>query len=228
MKNFENIVLGIILILIGIIIGANALGIADINIFFDGWWTLFIIVPCCIGLVKEKDKTGDIIGLVIGIILLLCCQNLLDFDMIWKLALPAILIAIGIAVIFKDVFNRNVSEQIKKLNQNKPKDCVYCATFSGQNVKFDGEKFNGTDLTAVFGGVKCDLRNAIIENDVVINTSSIFGGIDIFLPENVKVKIKSTSIFGGVDEKKRNNVEDANTHVIYINALCLFGGVDIK
>ena len=80
----------------------------------------------------------------------------------------------------------------------------------------------------MFCGVKCDLRNAIIENDVVINTSSIFGGIDIFLPENVKVKIKSTSIFGGVDEKKRNNVEDANTHVIYINALCLFGGVDIN
>lgn len=51
--------------------------------------------------------------------------------------------------------------------------------FSGQNVKFDGEKFNGTELTAVFGGVKCDLTKAIIEKDVVINATCIFGGVDI-------------------------------------------------
>lgn len=30
----------------------------------------------------------------------------------------------------------------------------YCATFAGQNVNFDGVKFTGTDLTAVFGGVE--------------------------------------------------------------------------
>ncbi len=204
------------------------LGITNINIFFDGWWTLFIIIPCFIGLFKEREKTGNIIGLLIGTALLLCCQNILNFDMIWKLAFPAILIVIGISFIFKDTFNHKVSEEIKKLNDKKTKDGGYCATFSGQDVNFDGEKFNGTDLTAVFGGVKCDLRNAIIENDVVINSSSIFGGIDIYVPDNVKVKVKSSSIFGGVDEKKRNQVENKEAHTIYINATCIFGGVDIK
>ncbi len=29
---------------------------------FDGWWTLFIIVPCAIGLITDRDKTGSIIG----------------------------------------------------------------------------------------------------------------------------------------------------------------------
>ena len=37
----------------GVIFGLNALEITDINIFFDGWWTLFIIVPCFIGLFKD-------------------------------------------------------------------------------------------------------------------------------------------------------------------------------
>ena len=68
MKKFGNILWGIVLIILGLIIGANALGIADINIFFDGWWTLFIIIPCFIGLFKEREKTGNIIGLFIGII----------------------------------------------------------------------------------------------------------------------------------------------------------------
>lgn len=228
MKNFGNVLWGIVLIVIGLIVGGNVLGITNINIFFDGWWTLFIIIPCFIGLFKEREKTGNIIGLLIGIALLLCCQKVLNFDMIWKLAIPVILVVIGLSFIFKDTFDRKVSEEIKKLNEKKTKDGGYSAIFSGQDVKFDGEVFNGTDLTAVFGGVKCDLKNAIIENDVVINSSSIFGGIDIYVPDNVKVKIKSSSIFGGVDEEKRNQVENNEAHTIYINATCIFGGVDIK
>ena len=68
--------------------------------------------------------------------------------------------------------------------------------------------------------------SAIIENDVVINAKSVFGGIDILVPENVKVKIKSSSIFGGVDEKRKSDTTDG--HTIYVNATCIFGGVDIK
>ena len=119
-------------------------------------------------------------------------------------------------------------EEIKKLNENRTKDGGYCATFAGQNIKFDGEKFNGTELTAVFGGVKCDLTKAIIENDVVINATSVFGGIEIYVPDDVNVKIKSSSIFGGVSEKRKSDVKNENSHTIYVNATCIFGGVDIK
>ena len=75
-------------------------GIININMFFDGWWTLFIIVPTFIGLFKEKEKTGNLIGLIIGIALLLGCQKVLDFDIIWKLVLPVILVVVGISIIF--------------------------------------------------------------------------------------------------------------------------------
>ena len=54
-----------------------------------------------------------------------------------------------------------------------------------------------------------------------------FGGIDIFVPDYVNVKINSNSIFGGVSEKNhRPTVQGAVT--IYINATCMFGGVEIK
>ena len=182
MKKFGNILWGVVLIIVGLIFGGNALGITNINLFFDGWWTLFIIIPCFIGLFKENEKTGNIIGLLIGIALLLACQDIIDFNLIGKLWFPAILVCIGVSIIFKDTIGGKVKEEIKKLNENKTDVNEYCATFSGQDVKFDGEKFTGVDLTAVFGGIKCDLTNAIIESDTVINTSSIFGGIDIFVP----------------------------------------------
>ena len=227
MKKFGNVLWGIVLIVVGLIIGGNALGITNINIFFDGWWTLFIIVPCFIGLFKENEKTGNVIGLLIGIALFLGCQDIINFDLIWKLALPTVLVIIGLSIIFKDTLGGKVNEEIKKLNEKRSGANTYCATFSGQKVKFDKEPFTGADLTAVFGGVECDLRNAIIESDVVINVSSIFGGIDILAPSNVKVKTKSSSIFGGVENRSNTNGEE-NTHTIYVNGTAIFGGVEIK
>ena len=175
MKKFGNVLWGIVLIGIGLIIGGNALSITNINIFFDGWWTMFIIIPCFIGLFKDNEKTGNLIGLLIGVALLLACQDILDFNLIWKLAFPAILVAVGISIIFKDVIGGKVNDEIKKLNEKRSGENSYCATFAGQDVNFDNQKFTGADLTAVFGGIECDLRNAIIDSDVVINASSTFG-----------------------------------------------------
>ena len=70
MKKIENTVIGLIFIIIGVIIGLNAFHITNIDLFFDGWWTLFIIVPCFIGIITEENKLENIIGLIIGIGLL--------------------------------------------------------------------------------------------------------------------------------------------------------------
>ena len=165
MKKVESVLWGIVFITIGLIISGNVLGITNINIFFNGWWTLFIIIPCFIGLFKNNRKTGDIIGLIIGIALLLACQDILKFDLVWKLLFPVILIIVGISFIFRDTIGGKITKEIKELNKNRINSNEYCATFSEQNVKFDDEKFSGADLTAVFGGVKCDLRKAIIEEN---------------------------------------------------------------
>lgn len=227
MKNNKNILWGIVLVIIGVIVGLNALNITSINIFFNGWWTLFIIIPSLIGLLNEKDKTGNIIGLIIGIVLLLGVQNIINFDLIWKLILPMIIIIFGLSLIFGNTFNNKINKEIKKINNKKGKNEEYCSTFSQQKIDFDDEEFKGASLTAVFGGITLDLRKAKINEDVVIDTTSVFGGIDIYVPDNIKIKVKSTSIFGGVDNKKIKN-DNEKEHIIYINASCIFGGVDIK
>ena len=224
MKNVTSIVLGLILVLLGVILGINFLGIAKIDIFFEVWWTLFIIIPCFIGILKNNDKKGSIIGLIIGVLLLLVARNIIDFEIVWKLSLPIILIIIGISFIFKDTFNKKVSNEIKKLSKCANKKDEICATFSSQNVRVDDE-FNGISLTSVFGGIKYDLRDAKIKEDTLIKACCVFGGIDIIVPENVKVKVKSSSIFGGVDNK---NITKDNSRTIYVDATCVFGGVDIK
>lgn len=221
----SNSLWGIVLIVLGVIFGLNALDITNINVFFDGWWTLFIIVPCFINLFTEEDKTGNLIGIVIGLCLLLGCQDILKFELIWKLMFPFILVMFGLSLIFKDTINSKIKKEIKKLSKNTDKE--YCSTFGSQMVEFDNEEFKGCNLNAVFGSTKCDLKEAIIKEDCVINASAIFGSVTILVPKDVNVKITSTPIFGGVSDERKKKVKDAKI-TIYINATCMFGGIEIK
>lgn len=220
MKNCKNIILGIILIVVGVWFGLYATGVVKINLLFDGWWTLFIIIPSFLGLFDEDGRTGSLIGLFVGVLLLLSCQDVLNFDIILKLIVPCVLIVTGLSFIFKGKIKTKNIENVKTVGGTN-----YNATFSGQNLDFSKEEFTGTKLDAVFGGIKCDLRNAIINDDVVIEASAIFGGITILVPKDVNVKITSTSIFGGVDGKSKM---DKPGKTIYVNATCLFGGVEVK
>ena len=225
MKKASSILWGLVLVIAGVIFALNAFNITDIDVFFDGWWTLFIIIPCTVGLFTEREKTGNIIGVVVGILLLLCCQDVLSFSMIWKLIIPAIIVVIGLKMVLKGLFGNKANEIMKKLKTEGKKPKVGCAIFSGCNLNYDGEVFDGAELSAVFGGVKCDLRNAVIDQDCAIQASAIFGGMDILVPSNVNVKVNSNSIFGGVSNKTTAN-PDAPT--LYVNGTCMFGGIDIK
>ena len=228
MKKVSNVLLGMILVIIGVILGLNASGITRIDIFFDGWWTLFIIVPCVCGLFTSYDKSGDIIGICIGVFLLLCCQGIFRFDLFWKLLFPAIIVFIGLKIILGNVFGNRGDQIFEKLKGNGATLKNGTAVFSGANLDYTGEVFEGAQLDAVFGGVKCDLRGAVINGDCVINASAIFGGIDIYVPYGVNVKVNSTSFFGGVSGGKDCRNNPANPYTLYVNATCLFGGVEIK
>lgn len=227
MNRMGNILWGIVFVLVGLIFGLNALEITDINIFFDGWWTLFIIVPCFIDLFSDNDKTGSIIGVIIGVSLFLCCQGYIDFSIIFKLFIPIILVVLGLTLIFKDTLKSKIKEEVKKLNRRNPNKKEYCATFSEQNIDFSNEEFNGCELTSVFGGIKCDLKDAKIDKNCVINVSSIFGEATISVPEGVNVKTVSTLIFGEVIDKRKVKTKDSKV-TIYINSTCVFGGVKIR
>ena len=220
MKNCKSIILGIILVLVGVWFGLYATGVVKVNLLFDGWWTLFIIIPSFLGLFDGEERGGSLIGLFVGVLLLLSCQDVLDFDIILKLIIPCVLIVTGLTFIFKGRTKTKNVENVKAVDGTN-----YSATFSGQNLDFSKEEFTGTKLDAVFGGIKCDLRDAIINDDVLIEASAIFGGITILVPKDVNVIITSTSIFGGVDGK---STKDKSGKTIYLNATCLFGGVDVK
>ena len=225
MKKTSKIIWGVVLIIGGIIFALNTLNITNIDVFFDGWWTLIIIIPHLVGLFTEREKIRNIIGIFVGVVLLLCCQGILSFSMIMKLSVPAVIVIIGVKLLFGGLFGGKANEMISEMQKKGKEPRTACACFSTFEMKCDGEAFDGAELTAAFGNVKCDLRNAIIGKDCAIKVSAVFGGIDILVPENVNVKVDSTSIFGVASNKTALH-KDATT--IYVNGVCMFGGVEIK
>ena len=227
MEKLNRILWGLVFIVLGIVIALNTLDIINFNIFFNGWWTFIIIIPCFIGLFDgtKEGKLGNIIGILVGVVLLLVAQGLLRFDIVFKLFIPAVLVIIGLYLLFGNVFRSKVTDKLRELKKESGNGEAICATFSEQFVTKNDEKFENATVDAVFGSVVLDLTDAKIKDEAVITASAIFGGIDIIVPKDVVVKIKSTPIFGGVSNTTKT--KDAKK-VIYIDALALFGSVEVK
>lgn len=226
----SNSIWGIIFIIIGLGIAGDVMDLWIFSPFFEGWWTLFIIIPCTVSIIREGFRVGSAIGLIIGVMLLASQYVYLDFD-IWKLVVPVALVLIGVKIMFQGSFGRNIHNgdrthmgaQSAGGNSNLKE---HVAIFASNNVRVD-DQFVGTSLSAVFGGIVLDLRDAIITGDVEISATAIFGGIDIYVPRNVNIKVNNVPIFGGVSNKSGNHAQ-AGAPVIYLNSTCMFGGIDIK
>lgn len=219
----SNMIWGIILIILGLIIGLNALEITNIDLFFDGWWTLFMIVPASVGLLKGKEFTSNTIWLVIGVVLLLACNDLISFELIGKLLLPFILITIGISILFKDTINSKIRNRIKNIKVNNEEE--FYAVFGSNTITPTEKEINGASINSIFGEIKCDLRNTKITKDIVINATSVFGGMTILVPDDVNVVTSVLPLFGEVNNQT-NNKDKSNT--IYIRGTVMFGGISIK
>lgn len=222
----SNVIWGIIFIMLGIFYAGNVFNLWDFNLFFHGWWTLFIIVPCLISIVENGLSTGNIVGLIIGILFLLSSQEIIDSRIVTKLIFPSILILIGIKIIFRDSFNKRIGNDVNINNDGQ--GCLeYTSILSSQKEIYPNTLFNGASILAIFGGMELDLTNAIISQDIVINSTSICGGVEIRVPNNVNVKISSIPIFGGAANRAKPCV-NINAPTIYINATCILGGLDSK
>ena len=230
MKQVKPIIWGIAIIALGIIFGGNALGLFSLDIFFDGWWTLFIIIPSIVSLITDKDKIMSLGFIAVGVILLLAAQDVFSYDVAWKVILAVFLVAVGLSIIVRSLFhNKNDQEVAKKVAEaekdGKTMDSQFAA-FSGTDRVYKDEVFNGSNVAAIFGGVKLDLRNAKFTGDTIIKAFALFGGIDIIVPSDVAVKLKSGFIFGGFSDDRKNPSEKGK-HTIYIGAAGGFGGITI-
>jgi len=97
------VVLGVALVAAGIVLSGNAFGWWNADLFFDGWWTPFLIVPGLVSLLGQDPKVANVILLGVGALLLADAQRALGDVSAWSLMMPIVLVAVGATVLWKGV-----------------------------------------------------------------------------------------------------------------------------
>ena len=219
----STILTGSIFIIIGLIWVMRNLGHIDFGI--REWWPLILIGIGVLNIVSQRDVFAfpGWLLIVIGIIFLLRTNNIVEWEYIKKFW-PVAIILIGLMIILGS------GKRVKKAGEAEDKENYISglALFSGLERKIRSKSFRGGSVTALFGGVDIDLKDASLSPEgAVLDLTALFGGVDLKIPEDWNVEINSTALFGGVGNKSRSE-NPAGEYPLRINATAIFGGVEIK
>lgn len=222
-EKIYHIILSVFLFIVGILIIGNAFSIWNVNVFFKGWWALFIIIPALEAFLFQNGKSASFYALLLGVGIILYNQEIINFNIFWKTLLACFIVLIAVNL-FVSIFRKD--KVVKSRNRSVP---IYVGIFGEADEKVINDDFEGCTCISLFGSVDLDLSDVKLKKDIYIKTKSIFGGVDIFLPESVNVITSGISILGGTENKvKKSSKEKKKVVNVYIESFCLFGGAEIK
>lgn len=225
MKKSARILWGVCLLALGLILLGNSLGLLSVNLFFKGWWTLFIIIPSFYGLFAKDSFSTSLVFLIAGVLLLLKEQKIIKGDInVFTIIIALVIIRVALSFIFKK--RNGFKYDGKAIKGHKSNSAAAVAVFSGREERYSEKVSALPDAVAVFGGVDIDLRDAVFENDVCLNATAIFGGIDIIVPNNINVVCNGTGIFGGCENARKTG--SSSQHTLSVEYTAVFGGIDVK
>lgn len=181
----------------------------------------------------NRRKIVGIILIVAALLKLADMWNIVRLDWLWKQPWTTyfgvfLVLYIGIELIISS-YRHNRDQWLQRpipLNEDGKRICC-TVRYGGDEYVFHGEPFHGARLDAFCGGLRLDLREAIITEDEEIDIHTFLGGVELYVPTTVNVVVKSRSFIGGVgDETARREV--ANAPHLHIIASNFFGGVSVK
>jgi len=220
--NPGRLLVGGILIALGIVFLLGRLGVADAGMVIGALWPLVIIAAGVLQMaVTHRLHVGAGIVVLVGLILLAASLHLLPANA-WELFWPIVLIAIGV-LFLAGVITRASQHQTDERDQAQ----VF-SVFGGQRVINESQSFRGASLTAFFGGVTLDLRQAkLAPEGADVDVMTAFGGAQVIVPAGWPVSFSGVPIFGSFEDKTSHGGEDAGPH-LRIRGTAMFGGVEAK
>lgn len=212
--------LGALFLVLGVGFFMHQADILDFTEVLFTWWPLVLMM---IGIVQLINRTysSAISGLMFILVGGLFLANQL-FDLnITAFIWPIILIFIGLVFIFTRFKHDTTKHTGKDLNS--------FSLFSGTDMKSQAQNFRGGSVTAIIGGAEIDLREVVFaEEGATLELTTVFGGIEITVPENVQVENHGIPIFAGWEDSTKARDNNGNLVTLKVNGFAVFGGVEIK
>lgn len=84
-------------------------------------------------------------------------------------------------------------------------------------------------ITALMGGVSLDLSQARISEGVTrLEIFAMWGGVDIIVPDGLRVEVTGMAVMGGFGVKGGGVAEDPSVPVLRVSGLAFMGGVEVR
>lgn len=226
---------GIIMVIIGGGLLLDAFNVFEFGDVLSQWWPSLLMF---VAVAQVATGSGSIVGsgilFTVGALLQLSKLGYLPGGF-WSAFWPIVIILVGLSFIA----SRFRANRWKKKEQFTDPNFIgtvnvegsridRTAIFGSVDARVVSNDFTGGELTAVFGGIEIDLREANISGTSAhLDVTAIFGGVEIRVPPTWRVITKCTPVFGGIDDKSLNRNLDANAPTLMVDATAVFGGVEI-
>lgn len=223
---------GLILIFLGTGLLMDQLGYIDFGDTIGLYWPIILVFLGISGLFdKSNSKLGSFILIILGVLFQLNRLDYIDVN-VFRLILPLILIVIGLNIIFTKGVRKHPSpvepEKWTSENADMENTVNLFVLFSGSTSINQSPEFKGGRASAVFGGIELDLRGARLkDNQAFLDVTTLFGGVEIRVPDNWRVEMRGTPLFGGVENTTRAN-PDVSSPVLKISGTAVFGGIEVS
>jgi predicted membrane protein len=225
---------GLVVVLIGGVLLARQLGV-HLPYWLFNFEMLVIVIGIFIGAKTNFRDSRWLIPVAIGG-LLLVNNHFYDFN-ITRYFWPIFIIAIGLLMIMKSKKNPGFfSKRWEEKNfstQTGSEDAIDCVTvFGGIKKNIISKEFKGGEAVTIFGGTELNLMQADAKEKIVLELVQLFGGTKLLVPPHWKIQTEEmVTIFGGLTDKRpmpSSTTPDAESKVIVLKGVCIFGGIDIK
>ncbi len=196
----------------------------DIGDFMGTWWPAILIFIGAWQVASQRGRSlgGPVFLIALGAVLQVITLGWAGWGILW----PVALIAAGLVVLLQGSrFRQRPSQEA-----TGDDTIALSAMFSGVEHRITSANFRGGRVTATFGGIEMDLRDARLQQDATLEVTALFGGVELKVPDEWNVQVHGAPLFGGIEDagSKRASQGQQPGPVLHIETSITFGGLEIK
>ncbi|MFC6862248.1 LiaF domain-containing protein [Halomicroarcula sp. GCM10025817] len=212
--------LGGIIVLIGLALLARSTGLFDVGSLFRFVPSLFILLGLY-ALISSglRNIVGPLLVVLVALAWQLVALDVLaagDVLQFW----PLLVILFGVSLVLGQYRARARAASSDATN--------LFAFFGGAERRVTSQSFRNADLTAIFGGVELDLRDATIADPPAhVSATTIFGGAEIRVPREWNVRIDVLPLFGATEDSRPRADESHEDVDLVLTGFVAFGAVEL-
>ncbi|MFO7301994.1 MAG: LiaF-related protein [Acidobacteriota bacterium] len=212
-------VLGIFIVVAGLVMLADNLGIAEGRRLL-AWWPVVLVV---VGVMMYRRAVERGRRIWAAFLTLLGVWWTMALVAGWPVRLssifPLALVVIGVVIVQRALAP-------KPVDVSGGQTLSDIAFWSGVERKVNTSNFRRADLTAIMGGIQIDFRNAAINGEAVVDLFVLMGGIDVRVPPDWNVTTQVVAVMGGVQDRSTGPAD--SPHRLVLRGFVLMGGVEVK